>query len=70
MKKTVGIVLLIIGLVGTIVFGIQAINDSDSFNLLGIDVAVSSANWTPLIVSGIILVIGIVMAGSKSRQGA
>lgn len=70
MKKTVGIVLLIIGLVGTIVFGIQAINDSDSFNLLGIDIAVSSANWTPLIVSGIILVIGIVMAGSKSRQGA
>ena len=70
MKKTVGIVLLIIGLVGTIVFGIQAINDSDSFNLLGIDVAVSSANWTPLIVSGIILVIGILMAGSKSRQGA
>lgn len=65
--KTAGIVLLILGLVGTIIFGIQAIQDSESFNFLGMDVAVSSANWTPLIISGIILIIGIVMTSRGKR---
>lgn len=66
--KVAGIVLLILGLVGTIVFGIQAMNDSESFSLLGIDVAVSKANWTPLIVSAIVLIIGIVMTNAGRRK--
>ncbi len=59
--KTAGIVLLIIGLAGTLVFGIQAIQDTETFSFLGIDIGVSSANWTPVIVSAIILVAGIVL---------
>ena len=65
--KTAGIVLLILGLVGTVIFGIQAIQDSESFSFLGMDIAVSSANWTPLIISGIILVIGIVMTSRGKK---
>jgi hypothetical protein len=49
--KTAGIILLILGIIGTLVFGIQALGDSESFSILGIDVAVSSANWTPVIIS-------------------
>lgn len=60
--RIIGIVLLIIGLIGLIVFGYQAMQDSESFNLLGMEVAVSSANWTPVIFSGIIAVIGIILA--------
>lgn len=41
--KTIGIVLLILGIIGTVVFGIQALNDSESFSFLGMDIAVSSA---------------------------
>ncbi|MFO7825355.1 MAG: hypothetical protein R6V72_15560 [Cyclobacterium sp.] len=59
--KTAGIILLILGAVGTIVFGIQAMQDSESFSLLGMDIAVSSANWTPVIVSVVLLIIGLVM---------
>ena len=59
--KIAGIVLLIIGLAGTLVFGIQAIQDTETFSFLGIDIGVSSANWTPVIVSAIILVAGIVL---------
>ncbi|NBG65601.1 hypothetical protein [Acidiluteibacter ferrifornacis] len=59
--KAVGTILLIIGLVGTLLFGFQAIQDSESFSFLGIDIAVSKADWTPLIVSGIIFLIGLVM---------
>ncbi|WP_162415291.1 hypothetical protein [Cyclobacterium roseum] len=59
--KTAGIILLILGAVGTIVFGIQAMQDSESFSLLGLDIAVSSANWTPVIVSVVLLIIGLVL---------
>lgn len=59
--KTIGIILLILGAIGTIVFGIQAMQESESFSLLGMDIAVSSANWTPVIISVILLVVGIVM---------
>lgn len=63
--KTVGIILAIIGGLGLIIFGLQAMEDSESFSLLGVDIAVSTANWTPVIVSGVVLVIGLVMSARK-----
>jgi hypothetical protein len=65
--KIAGIVLLVIGIIGTIIFGLQAIGNSESFSFLGMDVAVSTANWTPVIVSGIILIVGIIMSVSAKR---
>ncbi len=59
MKQSVGRVLTVLGLIGTIFFGIKAIQNSESFSFLGLDVSVSSANWTPLIISVVILVIGL-----------
>jgi len=66
--KSIGIILLIIGLVGVVVFGIQAINDSESFKFFGLDIAVSDANWTPLIVSFIITVIGVFLTLTAKRR--
>lgn len=66
--RIVGIVLLIIGLIGLLVFGYQAMQDSESFNLLGMEVAVSSANWTPVIFSAIVAVIGIILALAGKRR--
>lgn len=65
--RTIGIVLLILGAVGTIIFGIQAMQDSESFSLLGMDVAVSSANWTPVIISVVLLIIGVVMTSAGKK---
>lgn len=59
--KVLGNILLVVGLVATIVFGVQAMNNSETFSLLGMDVAVSSANWTPVIVSGIVAILGVVI---------
>lgn len=59
--KILGSLLLIIGIIGAIVFGLQAVQDSESFSFLGMDVAVSSANWTPLILSGVVLIIGLLI---------
>jgi len=63
--KIVGIILLVLGIIGCIIFGIQAINDSESFSLFGADIAVSKANWTPLIISAVALIAGIFMSRSK-----
>lgn len=57
--KLLGTILLIAGVLGTIVFGIRALEDSESFNLLGVDVAVSSANWTPVVISVVVLIVGL-----------
>ncbi len=65
--KVLGIVLVILGIIGVVVFGIQAINDSESFSLLGLDIAVSKANWTPLIVSAIVTMVGAFMTTRKAN---
>ncbi|MFW6268141.1 MAG: transglycosylase [Marinilabiliaceae bacterium] len=60
--KKIGYALLIIGLVGLAYFGYEALQASESFNFLGVDVAVSEANWTPVILSGIVAVLGIILS--------
>ncbi len=59
--KTIAQVLMILGAIGTIYFGFQAYQDSESFNVLGSNISVSSADWTPLIISVIVLVVGFVL---------
>ena len=65
--KTIGNIIVVIGLVGVVIFGYQAMQDSESFNMLGMDIAVSSADWTPLIISGVVLLVGVFMS-SKGRK--
>lgn len=65
--KTIGIILSILGGIGLIVFGLQAMQDSESFSFLGMDIAVSTANWTPVIVSAIVLIVGLVMSSSGRK---
>lgn len=66
--KTVGIILVIIGIIGILVFGIQAINDSETFSILGLDIAVTKANWTPLIISSVITVLGLVVVLADKKR--
>ncbi|MFW6351483.1 MAG: hypothetical protein ACOC2E_03775 [Bacteroidota bacterium] len=65
--KTTGIIILILGIIGTIVFGIKAVNKSEAFNFLGIEIAMSSANWTPVIISAILLIVGLIMLLSRKK---
>lgn len=68
MQRTIGIILVIIGAIGSLITGIQTAQDSESFSLFGLDIAVSSANWTPLIICLAILIIGIVMVSSSRKS--
>lgn len=66
--KKIGLVLLFVGLIGLLYFGYQAIQDSESFNVLGVDVAVSKADWTPVIFSGVITLLGIILAFAGKKR--
>lgn len=65
--RTAGIILLILGIIGLAFFGIQAINASETASVLGVEVAVSDANWTPVISSAVVTVLGIIflLVGKK-----
>ncbi|TVR76219.1 MAG: hypothetical protein EA412_14115 [Chitinophagaceae bacterium] len=60
MKKA-GIILLIIGVIGLAYFGYEAMQESESFEFLGAEVAVTTANWTPVIISGVIALVGLII---------
>ena len=66
--KAAGIILTILGLIGSVVFGIQAMNESESFSVFGAEVAVSKADWTPLIISGVVLVVGIIILAARKKK--
>jgi len=66
--KKIGIILLVLGLVGLIYFGYVALQASESFSVLGVDVAVSDADWNPVIFSGIVAAVGIVLALVGKRK--
>ncbi|WP_372906214.1 hypothetical protein [Rhodohalobacter sp.] len=65
MKQILGGILSIGGLIGVIFFGYQYIQDSESFSVLGADVAVSSGDWVPILISLIVLIVGVLISRSK-----
>ena len=65
--KIAGTIITVFGIIGLIIFGIQAMNDSESFSFLGMDIAVSTANWTPVIVSGVVTLIGVVILAISKK---
>jgi nitrate reductase gamma subunit len=68
MKKTIGTILIIGGIISLIITTINFINESESFNFLGLEVTVSQGSFMPMIISGIVLIAGLILlASSKGR---
>lgn len=65
MKQTLGSILSIAGLIGVFYFGYQYMDDSESFEVLGADVAVSTGDYVPILISLIVLIVGVVIYRSK-----
>ncbi|MCP9291089.1 hypothetical protein [Gracilimonas sediminicola] len=62
MKKTIGGMLTAGGLIGIIYFGYQYMQDSESIEAFGADVAISTGDYTPIIISAVVMVAGIVIS--------
>lgn len=65
MKKTLGGVLSIGGLIGVIFYTYQYMQNSESFSAFGADVAVSTGNWVPIVISALVMVVGLLLARGK-----
>lgn len=65
MKQTIGSILSIGGLIGVIYFGYQYLDDSESIELLGADIAVSTGDWVPILISLVVLIVGLVVYRSE-----
>jgi predicted cation transporter len=61
MKDTIGRILTIGGVLGVVYFGWQYYEDSESFEAFGADVAVSTGDYTPIIISAVVMLAGIVI---------
>lgn len=60
--KKLGFAISIVGLIALVYTGINYINNTESFSALGMDVTVSKGDPVPMIISGIILIAGLVIA--------
>lgn len=65
MKKTIGGILSVGGLLGVLYFGYLYIQDSDSFEAFGADVAVSTGDYVPILISGIVMLVGVIITRTK-----
>ncbi|MFV1885310.1 MAG: hypothetical protein ACMZ7B_12535 [Balneola sp.] len=65
MKKTIGSILAGGGLLGVLYFGYQYFQDSESFEAFGADVAVSTGDYVPILISAVVMLVGIVIARLK-----
>ncbi len=65
--KNLGYIFSIAGLIALLITGINYLNDSESFSAFGLDVAVSKGNPTPMIISAIVLVAGILIIRASKK---
>ncbi|WP_018128483.1 hypothetical protein [Balneola vulgaris] len=65
MKKTIGSILAAGGLIGVIFYSYQYFQNSDSFEVLGADVAVSTGDYVPILISGIVMLGGLALSRMK-----
>ena len=65
--KNIGLIIAIVGLVGVIYFGIDLINSRSEINLMGIEVTVQEQDYTPLIISTVILIVGVFVMQRQKR---
>lgn len=65
--KIVGYATTIIGLIALIYTGITYINNSESFGLFGLDIAVSKGDPVPVIISAIVLIAGLLIARASNK---
>lgn len=69
MKKT-GKILIFVGVLGLLLFGLYGLINPDAFEVMGIKILFGMANWIPIVISIVVLLIGVVLmyTGIKHRK--
>mgnify|MGYP000194434719 CR=1 FL=1 len=66
--KIAGYVLSIGGVIALIYSGINYLNESESFSMMGVDFAVSKGDPMPIVISVIVLVAGIMIVKASNKN--
>lgn len=61
MKETIGRIIMIGGVLGMVYYGYEYFQESESFEAFGADVAISTGDYTPIIISAVVMLVGIVI---------
>lgn len=61
MKDKIGRILAIGGALGMVYYGYLYYEESESFEAFGADVAVSTGDYTPIIISAVVMLAGVVI---------
>lgn len=59
MKKAIGGILAGGGLLGVIYYAYMYFQNSESFEAFGADIAVSTGNYVPILISAVVMFVGI-----------
>jgi len=70
MQKTAGFICTIGGFVAFIYTLINFFNSSKSFRALGVDVVITEGDITPVIISAIVMLVGIVILTTSRGRSA
>lgn len=65
MKQIIGSILSIGGLIGVIFFGYQYMEETEAFQLFGAEIAVTSGDVVPILISAIVLIAGVLIYRSR-----
>jgi hypothetical protein len=65
MNQIIGGLLRVAGLIGIVFYSYQYLADTESFQLFGADIAISTGDVVPILISVILLVIGVFVYRSK-----
>jgi hypothetical protein len=63
--KTFGIIIIILGALGSIFFGIHGVNQTEDFKLLGYEFPASTYIWAPFTISLFVLLVGVLMLRAR-----
>lgn len=66
--RTIGVILAVVGAIALIITGINYANQTSGFNFLGSHITISQGNLVPVIVAGVVFLIGIIFAASSRRS--
>ncbi len=65
MRRTIGGILSVAGIIGIIYFGYQYFQETEHLDAFGAEVTVSTGDYIPIIISAIVLVVGLMLSWKK-----
>lgn len=69
MKRLLGVLFFVAGVVATFIYGMDAYQSTESVKLFGTKITLSQADWNPVIISGGVLLVGLVLLLSGESKG-